>query len=231
MIRQELEISEVSVVVLGQFNPDFFRPEWFVSKAMLPKNVVGSADVEIISPLLTRFRTDWLHFHADPVRFEACTSQFPCVRIRDFVMRTFHENLADTSINAIGINRDVHFCVSSDAQRRKFGRLIAPVEPWKSIAKRSDLSASQNRLASLTMKYPLLENGSTPCQLNVMIEPSELVDSGHSGIRVHVNEHFETSENEASQFKLLDCLESQFDSAVTRADDIVEHVMALAEEA
>ena len=59
-MRIEPEISGVSIVLLGQFNPAIFTPAWFMMHAILPKSVEANAKLQIAHPQVTVFASDWL---------------------------------------------------------------------------------------------------------------------------------------------------------------------------
>ena len=46
-MRIEPEISGVSVVLLGDFNPAIFTPAWFALHDLLPESVADDADLRI----------------------------------------------------------------------------------------------------------------------------------------------------------------------------------------
>ena len=46
-MRIEPEISSVSVILLGDFNPAIFTPAWFALHDLLPKGAAESADLNV----------------------------------------------------------------------------------------------------------------------------------------------------------------------------------------
>ena len=59
-MRIEPEISGVSVVVLGTFNPAIFTPAWFELHGLLPHGVDARAELTVAHPQVTAFTVDWL---------------------------------------------------------------------------------------------------------------------------------------------------------------------------
>ena len=76
-MRIEPEISSVSVVLLGKFNPAIFTPAWFALHDLLPKNAADNATLQIAHEQVTEFSTDWLHLQVTVGRFLVATSQAP----------------------------------------------------------------------------------------------------------------------------------------------------------
>lgn len=228
-MRTKPEMSGVSVVLLGSFNPAIFTPAWFVMHDLLPKSVADNAELQVAHRHLCVFSTEWLQFEVTPDRFQAGTQQAPVVRIRDLVLRVFREHLFHTPVGAFGINRDVHFRATSRAAMNQLGRVLAPVEPWKAIGNEFDPTRSDSGLASLTMRQSKVEDRPTGGQINVKVEPSNRIGNGQTGVYVQVNDHYQIDESRADgREKLLRLLEDGFDQSIQRADSIVDHLMSLA---
>ncbi|MCY3930504.1 MAG: hypothetical protein OXH70_02180 [Acidobacteria bacterium] len=129
-MRIEPDISTVSVVLLGSFNPAIFTPAWFGLEGLLPRTTVESAELGVAHPNVTQFDAEWLKLRVRPDKFVVETSQAPTIRVSDLVVRTFREKLPHTPIKALGMNREVHFRVQSLAERDRIGRKLAPTAPW-----------------------------------------------------------------------------------------------------
>ena len=60
-MRVDPEISGVSVVLLGNFNPAIFTPAWFALHDLLPRQATDNAELQVAHPGLTLFSTEWLY--------------------------------------------------------------------------------------------------------------------------------------------------------------------------
>ena len=228
-MRIEPEVSGVSVVLLGSFNPAIFTPAWFALHEILPRGVAENADLQLAYNQLMTFSTDWLQIRVTPDSFQAETQQDPHVRVRDLVIRVFRELLSHTPIRAFGINRDVHFRAPNAAARDRVGRMLAPVEPWGECAELLQLGGDQSGMVSLSMRQSQPEGRPPGGQINVKVEPSARIGDGRLGIYVQVNDHYAIDTTAAEgQARLLGYLEDGFELSIRRADGIVDHVMALA---
>jgi len=232
-MRIEPEMSGVSIVLLGSFNPAIFTPAWFAMHKILPKKAADNADVQVVHAQLSVFSTEWLQLQVTPDRFQAATQQAPHVRVHDLVMRVFKEHLFHTPVNAFGINRQVHFRAASPAARDRVGRQLAPVKPWGKIAKALQLDGEGGGMVSLTMRQSHPEGRPPDGQINVTVEPSVQIDGGRSGIYVHINDHYavgDATDNVTpdERAKLFGFLEDDFESSIQQADVIIDHVMSLA---
>ena len=231
VMRIEPEISGVEVVLLGDFNPAIFTPAWFAMHGLLPMAAADSADLQVAHRQLTVFSTDWLQLQVATNRFVADTGQAPHVRVRDLVVRVFKEHLLHTPLNAMGINRNVHFRVGSSAERDRIGRALAPVEPWGRWRQALELDGEKNGMASLTMSQHDPTDRPPGGAVRVRVEPSNRVGDGDSGVFVQVNDHYavaDAASNGGTQ--LMKFLDDRFDASIRRSEDIIDHIMSLARE-
>lgn len=228
-MRIEPEISGVSVVLLGDFNPAIFTPAWFALHGLLPEDVAESADLQVAHQQVTEFAADWLHLQVAVDRFSIETLQAPHIRLLDLVVRIFKEHLHHTPLRAFGINRQVHFRVKSSAERDRIGRTLAPVEPWGTWGRNLGLDGEYNGMRSLTMSRVNPEGRPTGGQINVTVEPSNQIRNRRIGVYVRVNDHYagDNAELETAE-RLMQLFESSFDTSLERSNGIIDHIMSLA---
>ena len=228
-MRIEPEISGVSVVLLGDFNPAIFTPAWFALHDLLPESVADSADLQVAHQQVTDFVADWLRLQVTAERFSVGTSQAPYIRLRDLVARIFKEYLHHTPLRAFGINREVHFQVPSFTARDRIGRTLAPVEPWGAWRHNLGLDGEHGGMTSLTMSQVDPKGRPTGGQINVTVETSKQIGKGRTGVYVRVNDHYAIENAElGTAGRLMQLFEDNFDTSLKRSDDIVDHIMSLA---
>ena len=228
-MRLEPEISGVAVVLLGDFNPAIFTPAWFAMHGLLSRAAADSADLQVAHPQVTVFSTDWLRLQVTTDRFMADTVQAPHVRVRDLVVRVFKEHLHHTPVNAMGVNRNVHFRVGSSAERDRIGRALAPIAPWGHWRQELGLDGEHGGMTSLTMSQ--LRPGDRPLggRVQVKVEPSNRIGDGRFGVYVQVNDHYAVAGGTADGgAQLMGFLQDRFDASIRRSDDIIDHIMSLA---
>ena len=228
-MRIEPEISGVSLVMLGHFNPVIFTPAWFGWHQLLPKKIVEIADMNIAHPQISSFNADWLNIQVVPERMQMETTQPPYVRIRDLAVRIFREHLHHTPLTSVGINRDVHFCVQDHKQRDRLGKLLAPAEPWGDWAAKLGLDGNRGGMVSLTMRQVDPCNRPVGGQINVKVEPSNRVAQELPGVYVGVNDHYVVGnvEPQTQTSEVVELIEEKFDDSLRRADEIIDHIMSL----
>ena len=228
-MRIEPAIADVSVVLLGNFNPAIFTPAWFGWQGLLTKGIADSATLKGAHPRLTVFEADWLRVRVEPERFIASTAQSPYVRLQDLVVRTFQEHLPHTPVRSMGINRNVHFSVSNMEMRDRLGRQLAPTEPWGDWGKKLEPDGRHGGMQSLTMTQINPDDRPPGGQINVTIEPSRRISERVTGIYVQVNDHYAGDQDQGKADKIINLLKRNFDESLRRADEIVDHIMSLTE--
>lgn len=229
-MRIQPEISGVEVVIRGDFNPAIFTPAWFALHGLLPDDVADDADLGIVHEQVTQFETDWLRLQVRGDRFLAETSQAPHVRLRDLIVRVFNEFLHHTPLRAFGINRSVHFQVRSFAERERIGRALAPVEPWGAWRQRLQLDGEESGMKSLTMSQVNPTGRPTGGEINVTVEPSSRVGKSRTGVLVKINDHYAIENTKlGTAERSMELFEDNFETSLERSDQIIDHIMSLAE--
>ena len=228
-MRIEPEISGISAVLLGDFNPAIFTPSWFALNGLLPEHVAESAHLDVASREVTSFNADWLRLVVQIERFTIDTSQAPYVRVRDLVVRVFKEHLSHTPLRAFGINREIHFRLRDSAERDRIGRMLAPVGPWGALGHQLELDGEQSGMTSLTMSQVDPRGRPAGGQINVTVEPSKRIGQGQSGIYVRVNDHYAMDgSGPKTSTRLIALFEENFEASLKRSDAITDHIMSLA---
>lgn len=227
-MRIEPELGGVNVVVLGDFNPAVFTPAWFALHDLLPKNVADNADLKVAHPRVAAFDADWLSLKVTGDRFAATTSQAPWVRVRDLVVRVFKEQLVHTPLRACGVNREVHFRLRSAEERDRIGKTLAPTAPWGASGRGLRLDSEGGGMTSLTMSQLRPEGRAAGDEINVTVEPSVRIPDG-MGVYVRVNDHYTIDDAvSGTAERLMMLFGENFDGAVKRAEEIIDHIMSLA---
>ena len=174
-MRFEPEISGVSVVLVGKFNPAIFTPAWFALHGLLPAAVAENAELQVAHQHITAFSADWLRFE---VTLEVCkfeTLQAPHIRVADLAVRTFREYLSHTPLTAVGINRDVHFRVREEAERDRIGQTLVPVAPWGRWRDELELDGFHGGMTSVTMSQLRPAERPDGGRINIKVEPSHRI--------------------------------------------------------
>lgn len=216
MTVRKPEIEGISIVLLGNFNPSIFQPEWFIRNNIIQEKEGHGADIKIIHPDITEFSSDWLSIRVTRDRFIAQTENeafFPF--LNDFVINTF-TLLNHTPINKMGINVIKHFKMESEDTWHKFGHLVSPKEIWNKVL-------TNPGLRSITIEGNHDRYGFKG-DIKIRVEPSPRL---RFGIFCEVNDHYEISEEELNQqdLSIIKILEEVFGKSVKKSEEIIANLM------
>lgn len=217
MTRKRAEIEGISIVLLGNFNPSIFQPEWFIKNDIIQEKEGHGANINIIHPDITEFSSDWLNVRVIRDRFTAQTENEAFFTfLNDFVINTF-TLLSHTPINKMGINLVKHFKIETEAEWHKFGHLVSPKEIWNSVLKNPGLR-------SITMEGNHDRYGFTG-NTKIRVEPSSRVLP--FGVFCEVNDHYDTSEEKSNQqgLAIVKILEEVFGKSLKKSEEIINYVL------
>lgn len=231
VMRIEPEIGLASIVLVGTFNPPILTPSWFGWHGLLTSEDVDAARLDVAHPQILRFEAEWFSLDVTSEKFISQTTNAPFVRLKDLVLRVFNEHLRSTPIQALGINREVHFCAKDGNERDRLGRELAPMGPWGIWGERLALQQTNNGMNSLTISQLNPPNRHSRGSINITVEKSKSLGPDRPGIYVRVNDHYssETPSNLGpdSSSEIMNFLNNEFDESIRRSEAIIDHVMSL----
>ncbi len=201
------EIEGATIVLIGSFNPKIFQPAWFAAEDLIRKEEAETASIEVIHHKVTSFSTDWFSLQVTDGRFTASTAQSPSYNpLQDLVLSTFRL-LRHTPIHMMGLNWNFHFLMASEDAWHALGHRLAPQEPWNNILENPGM-----RSLTMEMVRPDAFGG----YIRVRVEPSVRI---HPGVFIHVNDHYQVKDPEASQGcdEIIDILDSEWSKSLERS--------------
>jgi hypothetical protein len=211
MSQPTKEIQSLSFIFGGSFNAQIFSPFWFSSESLIPKIEAEKASVEIVHPQASSFSTDWFKLVVTNNSFSIETykdSHFES--LRDLVIGTF-QILRHTPIGSLGIQRVLHFRMSSLEEWNAFGNKIAPKELWKGL--------NDPGLAQLTLQSKR-SDAYKGCIMTT-IQPSARIKPG---IFISIIDHFETSDQNKGTDESIKIIQSVWDDNGKQADTILSNM-------
>lgn len=178
------------MILAGSFNPSILSPHWMAREGILSQSEADSADLDVVHRNITRFAVSGLKFDINAERCQIFAEAEPFVRLADIVGNMFLEKLPHTPLISLGINYFIHADLKDWKKRVRFGRMMAPIQPWGAFAENfdSDVMDRVGGLLDLTMQAPRtdgFEGG-----VRVTLQPSNFVPNG-TGIFVQVNDAYE----------------------------------------
>jgi hypothetical protein len=150
------QVSQVTIVAVGHFNPLILRPDWLRNKDLIIGSDSEQLHIEVMHAELVLLAFPWGRLHCDHNQFVVSTLQEPLVTAHDFFVKCF-QMLPETPIRAVGINREIHFPAGSAEKLHQMGDTLAPKEFWGPL-----LMDGQKRiggLRSLIMEQAVVRDG------------------------------------------------------------------------
>ena len=230
-MRLETTTDNVSIVLLGAFNPKIFHPAWLAMHNLISSEQADDADINIVHGDITQFTAAYMKFEIQTGRFVVKCDTIHKDVIRDLVVATFREHLPHSPVWQLGINRAISFSCGSEVIRNKFGTALGPKNPWGPWGKEIEQSAAENgphggMIRLIMHQTPRPDGLSGHIQADIRPEPNE-----NSAVIVDINNHFTISDADKT-IGCLDAMEILFDrwqSSMEGAEYIVDGLMATVE--
>jgi hypothetical protein len=210
------ELEDVSVVLVGSFNPAIFHPAWFAREKLIQQEEADRADIKVVAPEVSVFTIGWLALEVTLDRFAARTSQIQNLEpLRDLVRGTFGL-LRHTPVKQMGINRQAQFRSPSENAWHQLGHRLAPKEPWAGLLEKPGM-----RRIQVQGVRPDAHKG----RIAVAVEPSLKLKP--FGAYIEVNDHYdsdpEAKGNECD--RMMEILSASWQTSLDRSMRIMQTIM------
>lgn len=131
--KPDLVVDELSIVLLGAFNPTIFQPMWFASQDLLRGSEAEKAKIEIVHPDVSIFSAEWLVVQVTRDRFSAATrADAYKSHLCDLVQGVFAK-LSHTPVHQMGINVTTRMRFRDEKDWHSFGHFVVPKSPWVGV--------------------------------------------------------------------------------------------------
>ncbi|MDE7328488.1 MAG: hypothetical protein K2N57_01910 [Clostridia bacterium] len=207
------ERKQYSVVLLGDFNPAMFQPEWFSKNDIISPEEVDFARNQsttcpiIITPQVTLFKTSQFSVRIEQKRFQVVADKEPIIVLKDFILKTF-ERLSGYVITAFGFNFSAHYHVENNETYHKIGDKLAPKDYWGSLLD-DEVSGLDRKsgLSGLEMKKTKKDDFG---HISVLLQPSTFVQPG---VFMNCNDHFNLPDDDSMAEIVIEKIEQVFDNS------------------
>jgi len=215
--------QELTIVLVGDFNPKIFHPTWFFSQELIKKSDEEYAEIEIIRPEISIFSLEWMKLSVtrDRATFETKTEPYYEL-LRDLVVSTFRL-LNHTPIKMLGINVKKTFRIESTEAWHNYGHTLAPKKPWEGLLTTPGLISTtiQGVRPDAHKGYVQVITGPTP---DIVLK---------NGISIVVNDHYSLVSSEEDTVvgcgEILEILESSWTASMRRSDTIIDSLLRIAQ--
>ena len=200
------ELSGVSIVLNGAFNPAVFHPKWLADRELLSQEVAQHAVEQtspqplIVTAQFTSFVADWLTVQIRQEQMMFYTVEEAREQdLRDFGVGVL-SLLPENPVDALGINCDAHFRVASEEQWHAFGDRYLPKDAWEDVfPDGSWVARTEGKRVGLRTVTVEVARGKDGVPGFVRIEVAPSVRVLPFGIYCAINGHYSTSHEEGSR--------------------------------
>lgn len=225
-----LEIFGASVVLVGDFNPAIFTPDWLEKHQLL-----GAADAEfarnnegtVITHQVTRFETEWFVLQVLEQQFSISSKGNVTDSLKDLVTGIF-SLLIHTPVKGLGLNSTAHFKIDTEENYHKIGNVLAPKDIWKSVFDKNTHPGLENLAIRL---QPLDDEGKHTKDGNfklVTLQPSANIPNGvYFMINNHYNIDAINNENQTKAQSAISTLCQDWNEHVIKSNEKFEKILAM----
>lgn len=230
-MANRVELSGISVVAAGAFNPAIFHPLWFAEKELLARNASEEAlDKEFIAARdLAGFTADWLSVQVTQDQLVLSTvEEGREFDLRDLAKAVF-DLLPETPVNAVGLNTDAHFRVASEEEWHTIGDRFLPKDFWQPLFEgehwRRRKDGQSVGLRSMTVEA---WREDIPALVRTEVGPS--VRLTPHGVYTGVNAHFQLTvgEDRGNGYMAARIVEEHWESTRQLEHELVERIVEVA---
>ncbi|MDX2306348.1 MAG: hypothetical protein NW226_26300 [Microscillaceae bacterium] len=205
------EITDLSIVLIGDFSPSIIQPYWLAYKKLITESDAQNARIEMVHKEITKFDLDWANLEITRQRFLIRTLKQDYFEITKDLVVSIFKILKDTPLSYLGINHVFHFKFDPH-NFEKISNSLVSFNIWRNIIDDPKLLSLQ--ITENPRKDGL--NGS----FNVIINPSELIQ--YDGISININDHFGiTTDNKNTNNKdIVNILTGNWANSLDRANKL-----------
>ena len=206
------KIRNLSIVLVGNFNPSIITPHWLSSKKAIRESEADNAKVKIIHPEISDFRISFAELQISKDKFIVnCNNEADFDLVRDLTVNIF-SYLNETPISGIGLNHVVHFGLNDGKQYDSFGNWLSPHDIWVD-------HMNKPKLLELKIIEPFIDGNAIKNM--VSISTSNIIKQ--YGVRYQLNYHIEIEKSKEKS--LINLLNKHWEKSSTKSKNIFESLI------
>jgi hypothetical protein len=217
-LNPEILIEEISIVLVGDFNPTIFHPMWFLHEDMIRESEAVDSKIDISHQDVTSFRLEWLTIQVLRERFTATIKADVYKKhLGDLVTNVFNK-LFHTPIRQFGMNVSFRVRFKSMDDWHGFGHFLLPKSPWKDVF-------DQPGLHSCNVQGLRVDDKRPGCVI-LLVEPDIKT---MSDVVIRVNDHYDIPVHGSDENKfpinakwVVEIMREDFESSIARAHHYVD---------
>lgn len=187
MLNENVEKEELSLVILGSFNPVIITPHWLSGKGLIRESEADSADVRIIHQEVVDFSLDWISFDITQTKLVIKCTKSPFFEVaRDLIVGIL-TILKETPITSYGFNFQSTIGLKTEERYYEIGNKLSPLSTWSSFLENP-------RLQRIDIVQKVSKDAKNGRVLITIFATEDL--SIKYGVVINVNDHYDFNEKE-----------------------------------
>ncbi len=216
--RNNPDIKELSIVLIGKFNPSIIHPQWLVRKDLIRSGEAEDAKIKVNHPEISDFDLSSCTIQVTHDRFMISSTQETYFKSMMELIKNILELLPECPVLQAGINLHHHYKFDDKEQYIKFGHIIVPKDDlWNKIVKNPGLT-------KVTIESER-EDGKDG-KIVTMVGVSRRIQK--QGVEIQVNDHFDLykkgEEDLIDASRALKLLSDKNIISITNPEKIINHI-------
>ncbi len=205
-----------SIVLLGNFNPSIFHPQWFAAHDIISKTEADDeTDQKITTPQIASFSLTWGNVQVTANQF-VIKGKNPTLfmMLNDFVRKTFSV-LSHTPVSAMGINLEQKWLPNKKEQHSRFGDNIVPKGQWGFMTKPG-------------LRDIIMEDQQRPDERTGYIQARiQALNEKPDAILISINDHYVIRNYDTSMGAepIMSILEANWEISIARSEEYIQHII------
>lgn len=222
-MKEYLQISSLTIVLVGDFNPAIVQPFWLANKKLIREQEGKDAKIDVIHNELSQFDISIGSIQVTNDKFIIGTSNEGFYEpVRDLVIGTF-KTLSETPIRAIGLNHIFHFSFPTEKQYIEFGNRLVPLSPWQKFfvePRILDLEIIDRKVKDRDHGY-----------YRIKIQPSSEKLTTPYGVVFSINDHYDVGGKQEDERNgtLIKQLQENWSSSLKKANETIDAIWKIAQ--
>ena len=203
-------------MLVGNFNPAIFHPEWLLRHKLISEDDNKGANVEIVHNQVSKFNLEWVYIDVLHEKMIARTNDSSYFEPMRDLMLSVLKILEHMPITQMGINLELSYAVDSEEIWHQIGDALVPKKYWRAMPERVGMKAVEVQSS---------RNDNLNGHLQVKVTP---LGRDFLGVRFSVNNHIELSYMDGEKevkLKAGEVLNSNWESLIRNSRQICEKTL------
>lgn len=186
------EIFSASIVAVGAFNPAIFSPDWLERNNLIgPEDAKSARESEglLYSRQVSVVDTDWFVLQVLEEQLTLSSKGALSPTLKDLAVSIF-SLVAQTPINAIGLNFLGDYKISTVQDFHKIGDVLAPKKIWHEIFPPADQNVG---MVNLSVSVQKGKRGDIIVVDDKKVISAQISSKFNNGIHLLMNNHYDIS--------------------------------------